>query len=107
MQNRFLSIVFSRTSFKRAFQGAGLGILLLLIFLSLVGAINDGSWVFLAMLTVAIAGACGGAFYHLVSQVPIERGWKRSLANLVCLLVYLVGLWMGLVYALSLVGLWD
>jgi hypothetical protein len=105
--NKFFSLLFTPLLWKRALTGAGIGLVLLLIFLTIVGALDEGSWIFVTMLTVAVSGACGGVFYHVASLLPIENGWKKVLANVVCLLVFLVGLWMGLVYGLSLVGLWN
>jgi hypothetical protein len=68
---------------------------------------NHGKWVFLPMLTVSIAGACGGAFYYLADYFRIQNGWNKLLVNIVSLLCYVAGLWLSLVFALSLVGLWD
>ncbi len=101
------SLFFNRSLAKRALAGAGIGLVLLLILFIIVGAFNDGSWIFVMMLTVAISGACGGAFYHAISLFPVQSQWKRVMTNLLCVVVYLVGLWVGLVYGLSLVGLWD
>ncbi len=106
-QSELLQLIFTRTLWKRALAGAGIGLLMVLILLTIVGAINDGSWIFVPMLTVAISGACGGAFYHVVSVLRIEEGWKRVLAYALSAVVFLIGLWLGLVYGLSLVGLWD
>lgn len=106
-QNNFLQLIFSSLLAKRALIGAGIGFLLLIILFVIVGAFNDGSWIYLPMLTVPLAGAGGGAFYHVATLVTIRNHWNKFVANAVCLLVYLAGLWLGFVYALSVVGLWD
>lgn len=106
-QNSLWNIIVSPALWKRALQGAGLAIVLLATFLTIVGAIDDGTWVMVPMLTIAIAGGCGGIFYHLANFLRIQNGWNKTVVVAICVIVYCIGLWLGLVYGLSLVGLWD
>ena len=107
-QNKLWDIIVSPALWKRALQGAGLGLLLLIIFMSAVGVITDGPWVCMPMVTVLIGGAGGGAFFHLMHNIwHLDNLWKKVLVNTICFVVYIVSLWLSLVFALSLVGLWD
>jgi hypothetical protein len=105
--NELQRILLSRSLGKRSLQGAGLALLLLIILLSVLGASDDGFWIFLVMTSVTIGGASGGAFYHLLDQLVKPSGWKKLFFNIACGIIYFTGLWLSLVYALSLVGLWD
>lgn len=106
-QNKLQGILLSAALRKRILQGAAIAILLLAVFLTIVGAIDDGTWILIPILTIAIAGACGGAFYHLADFLRLQNGWNKSLITAICVAVFFVGLYLGFVYGLSLVGLWD
>jgi hypothetical protein len=96
---------------KRALQGAGLALALVVSFLAFVLiAAEDarlGIWVLTPMLTVTFAGACGGIFFHLLSPARRNGGWKKAVANTASFLVYIVALYLSLVIGLAIVGLWD
>jgi hypothetical protein len=106
-QNELQRGLNSRFLLIRALQGAGIALVLLMIFLLLPKNIVYGSWVLWPMLTVAIGGACGGIFYHLTGFLRSQGGWIKVAVIILCVLVYIVGLWLSLVYGLSVVGLWD
>lgn len=90
----------------RALQGAGIALVLLIIFLLSVTGI-DGEWVFLPMFTVSVGGACGGVFYYLMAPLRRQGGWKKVLANVICFFVYIAGLYFSLIAALNVTGHWS
>ena len=47
-----------------------------------------------------LAGAMGGAFYALMDYQS-SRGFNRTLAILLSIIVYAVGLWLGTVLGLA------
>lgn len=106
-QHRFLHGVNAGMFFRRALQGAALAVVLLIAFLTAAGAIDKGTWVFTPAATVAVGGACGGGFYYVMNHLRRHTGCNRALVNVFCLAVYAVGLWLSLIFGLSLVGLWN
>ena len=105
--NSFLQFLFSRLFWKRALQGAGLAFVLVVILMLTVGAADRGTWMLLPMLTVPVGGALGGAFFHLTSYLREKGGWSAVLGWTAAIVIYAAGLWMSLVGALAVVGLWD
>lgn len=57
-------------------------------------------WQIRPLLITPLAGATGGAFYAFM-QNQATRGFNKILAVLISLIVYLVGLWMGIVLGLA------
>lgn len=57
-------------------------------------------WMIRPLIVTPLAGAIGGAFYFLMDQ-QASRGMNRTLAMVLSLLVFLVGLWMGTVLGLA------
>jgi hypothetical protein len=53
------------------------------------------------LIIVPAAGACGGLFYHLMDFLRRKGGWKKIAANLLSLVVFVVGLWLGAVLGLD------
>lgn len=94
---------------KPVLIGAGIGLLLISIFL--LGVNNpDPSWPKLWMLRplaiVPMAGAAGGFFYYLMNPLRRKGGWNAILANVLSILVFIIGLWMGSILGLD-GTLWD
>lgn len=97
---------------KRMAQGAGIAFVLLVLFFTVVfftskNSIGLGNKIFVPIMSVTVGGACGGLFYYLMGYVRMYGGWKKVFANITSLLVYIIGLWLSLVYGLSLIGLWN
>jgi ABC-type transport system involved in cytochrome c biogenesis permease subunit len=92
---------------KRAATGAGIGLLLIGVFLFGVHDPNPEwgrYWMIRPMVIVPLAGATGGAFFHLMLER--FRGSGRIFAIIVSCIVFIIGLWMG--FVLGLDGtLWD
>ena len=62
-------------------------------------------WRLRPLIVTSLAGACGGAFYAFMSYKS-SRGFNRTLAVVISLLVYVVCLWMGIVLGLD-GTMWD
>ncbi|HEX8462032.1 MAG TPA: hypothetical protein VF623_11400 [Segetibacter sp.] len=62
-------------------------------------------WMIRPLIITPLAGAAGGAFYAFIVGRS-SRGLNKTLAIVLGLVVYFVGLWMGIV--LGLAGtMWD
>ncbi|MBC3542315.1 potassium transporter KefB [Rufibacter sp. H-1] len=62
-------------------------------------------WMIRPLILTPLAGALGGAFYAFLSY-QTSRGFNRTVAILLSLVVYLISLWLGVV--LGLAGtMWD
>ena len=104
LSNSLFHLNFTQLS-KRALQGIVLALLLFSILLLIIGEVE--SWIYIPMLTVSIGGACGGTFFHLISENWFAKSNYKFLINAACALVFLIGFWLSLVFGLAQVGLWD
>jgi len=80
--------------------GAGFGLLLAALFIRSAGEGDPGwpqYWLIKPLIILPLAGATGGAFSYYLIQLTPKGGWKRILAIVLSLVIYLVGLWMGVV----------
>ena len=91
----------------RALQGAGIAFVLVSIFLTTFIGSGIGFQILLPMATTAIAGACGGIFYYLMDNLRYQGGWKKVVANIICVLVYIPALWISMVFAFAITGHWN
>jgi len=57
-------------------------------------------WMIRPLLITPLAGAVGGAFYAFM-EYQSSRGFNRTLAILLSLVVYVIGLWLGIVLGLA------
>lgn len=100
---------FSASMVRRVLFGAALGLAVISFFIFRVSddAPDWGPfWRVRPLIVTPLAGACAGMFYHLMDYFRVQGGWKKILANIAALIVYIVGLWMGIV--LGLVGtMWN
>ncbi len=95
---------------KRMLIGAGIALTLIIIFLSGAGEPNPEwpkFWMLRPLIVVPFAGAMGGLCYHLIDYFLGKKGgWKKVVAIILSVIVYIFGLWMGTV--LGLVGtMWN
>jgi hypothetical protein len=67
-QNEFQHGLPHKSLGERALQGAGIALVLVVIFLLLIGLLG-GAWVPLPMVTATAGGALSGIVYYLVVQV--------------------------------------
>lgn len=92
---------------KRMLQGAGIALILIVIFL--LGAGEPHSdwpklWMLKPLVIVPLAGALGGILYYIMDGLRHQGGWKRLLAMLISVVGYLIVLWLGTVLGLN--GTW-
>ncbi|MCW3103268.1 MAG: potassium transporter KefB [Bacteroidetes bacterium] len=85
--------------------GAGIAFILITLFLFPVFGLPHPEWSKLWMIrpliVVPLAGATGGLFYHLLENLRYRGGSKRVLANVLSLVIYVFGLWIGTVLGLA------
>ena len=90
---------------KRALIGAGIAYVLITIFLLIPGVTPDPNWpkfwMIRPLIIVPLAGAMGGVFYHFMDTLRNQEGWKKIVINIVSLIIYIVGLWLGIVLGLD------
>lgn len=94
---------------KRALQGAAIAFVLISIFLLGTGEPDPAwgkTWYLRPLVFVSLAGATGGVFYYFMDRLRYQGGWNKLLANILSLLVYIIGLWVGTVLGLD-GSLWD
>ncbi|MFD2245553.1 potassium transporter KefB [Pontibacter ruber] len=93
---------------KPVLVGAGIALLVISFFVFGVDQPHPEwgkYWMIRPLIITPLAGAMGGAFYALM-EYQASRGFNRTLAILLSIVVYLVGLWLGTV--LGLAGtMWD
>ncbi|RZM30447.1 MAG: potassium transporter KefB [Pedobacter sp.] len=90
--------------FKRMMIGAGIGLLIISVFLLMAPKGNPEwpeYWYIRALITVPYAGAMGGLFYYLMDHLRKQAGWKKIVANILSVFVFIIGLWMGTVLGLA------
>jgi hypothetical protein len=94
---------------KPIFFGAGIGLVLISFFLIGVKDPNPEwgkFWMVKPLLIVPIAGAIGGAFYYFIRGLSYKGGLNKTVAVVLSLIIYIIGLWLGVVLGLSNT-LWD
>ena len=91
---------------RRALLGAGLAVLLGLLFFYGDGPPYDfGFRVFFPLLTVSFGGAAAGVVHFLTDRYRTGgRGWW---VNVLCALVFLVAVWITAVAGFAVTGDWD
>lgn len=97
------------TAGKRMLQGAAIALVLIAVFLLSAGEPNPNwpkFWMLKPLMVVPLAGALGGLFYYNMDHLRNVGGWRKILAAILSLIVYLIVLWLGTV--LGLHGtMWD
>jgi hypothetical protein len=90
---------------QRALLGAGIAYVLITVFLLVPGVRVNPTWpkfwMIRPLLIVPLAGAAGGIFYHFMDIMRSQKGWKKIVTNVVSLIVYIIGLWLGTVLGLA------
>lgn len=93
---------------KRMIIGAGIGLSVILIFV-IPGDENPAwgkLWMIRPLIVVPFAGAIGGLCNHYILKFHFLLGVNKIVAMIVSAIVFVVGLWMGIV--LGLAGtMWD
>lgn len=94
---------------KRMLLGAGIGLVIIAFFVFQVENPNPEwgkLWMIRPLIIVPLAGAAGGAFYYYMNQISNQGRWKKILATILSLIVFIIGLWLGIILGLS-GTLWD
>lgn len=89
---------------KRMFVGAGIGLLLISFFLLSAGEPNPAwgkLWMIRPLIIVPLAGAMGGLCNYFIVHFHNQFGVNKILASLVSVIVFVVGLWLGIVLGLD------
>ncbi len=89
---------------KRMLRGAGIGFLLISLFLVTADGVQPewGSlWMLRPLLVVPFAGAMGGLFYTFLDPWRRQGAWQRLVANVLSVVVFVIGLWLGSVLGLD------
>jgi len=89
---------------KRMLQGGGIAFLLIALFLLGAGEPNPAwpkLWMVKPLIIVPFAGAMGGVFYYFMDHLRYQGGWRKILAHILSLVVYIFGLWIGTVLGLN------
>ena len=93
---------------KPTVVGAAIALLVISFFVFGVDAPHPAwgkYWMIRPLIITPLAGAMGGAFYALMDYQS-SRGFNRTLAILLSIVIYLVGLWLGIVLGLD-GTMWD
>ena len=91
------------SALKHVLIGAGIALLLILLFLS---GVDDPDpkwgkgWMVKPLIVVPMAGAVGGAFFYFM-EVMSTRGMNKTVAILLGVFIYIIGLWLGSVLGLN------
>jgi hypothetical protein len=93
---------------KRMLLGGGIALVLIIVFLFPVEPNPEWPklWMIRPLIVLPVAGSMGGLFYHLMGHLRNRGGWRKLVANVVSLIVYIIALWMGTVVGLD-GTLWD
>jgi hypothetical protein len=88
---------------KPILLGAGIGLIVIAFFL--LGADEPNPewgklWMVKPLIITPIAGAIGGAFYYFINHGS-SIGLNKTVALILSLIVFIVGLWMGVVLGLD------
>lgn len=88
----------------RMLVGAGIGLLLISMFLLSVDEADPAwgrFWMVRPLIIVPLAGATGGLCNYFIMKFHTLKGFSQILALIISLLVFLIGLWMGIVLGLD------
>ncbi len=102
---RYLKQTFQSPSLvKNILLGAGIGLALIGLFLFNADEPNPEwheLWMIRPFVIVPLSGAMGGLFYTFMEPWRKKNGWIKTAAYLLCLIVFLIGLFMGTVLGLD------
>ena len=94
---------------KPVLIGAAIGLILISLFLLGAGEPNPAwgkFWMIKPLVMVPLAGAVGGVFYYFMDHLRYTGKLNRTVAVLLSIAVYIIGLWMGTVLGLD-GTMWD
>ena len=89
---------------KRVLIGTSIGLALILTFVLRVDnpkAEWGQFWIIRPLIITPLAGAAAGLCNHLLDILRKEGEGKKLLANVLAVIIYVVGLWLGVVLGLA------
>jgi hypothetical protein len=88
---------------KSILVGAGIALLAILFFIT--GAKTQAGWGdywrIRPLIITPLAGAAGGAIFYLMNYLSSKQGWSKALAVSLAGIIFIVGLWLGIVLGLD------
>ncbi|WP_423146641.1 hypothetical protein [Rubrolithibacter danxiaensis] len=94
---------------KAMMAGAGIGLILISFFVFGVDEPNPEwpkLWFIKPLIVTPAAGAMGGAFYYLMDHLSSRGRLDKTLAIILSVIVFIIGLWLGTVLGLD-GTMWD
>lgn len=94
---------------RRMLIGGGIALIVISAFIISAGKGDPAwptFWMVRPLIITPLAGAIGGLCYHLLDHFRVQGGWQRIAVNIIGVLIYIIGLWMGIVLGLD-GTLWD
>jgi FtsH-binding integral membrane protein len=95
--------------FKQMLIGAGIGLILISIFVLGVKYPNPAwgkFWMIKPLLVTPFVGSLCGACFHIMHRLRQEYSWNRAFVICVSIFGYIIGLWLGVVLGLN-GTMWD
>jgi heme A synthase len=89
---------------KRMLVGAGIGLLLILLFLLSADEPNPEwgkLWMIRPLIIVPLAGAMGGLCNYFIVHFHDQVGVNKTIAMIISVIVFIIGLWLGIVLGLD------
>jgi hypothetical protein len=89
---------------KRMLVGAGIGLLLICLFLSTAGNPNPAwskLWFLRPLIIVPLAGAMGGLCNYYLVYFHNVMGVNKTVAMILSVVIFIIGLWLGIVLGLD------
>lgn len=114
--NEFLQKFHCKSIGKCAWLGAFIAFVSAIVFLSVIllfGGVLDGKnfrqaiWEFFPLITMTCGGTIGGIIYYMLVKVWFSNGWKKILATIFSILIFIALVWISLAAGFSATGLWD
>ncbi|MGN6618659.1 MAG: hypothetical protein ACTHJ5_15915 [Ilyomonas sp.] len=89
---------------KPIFVGAVIGLILISLFV--FGVDNPKPewgkfWMIKPLIVTPLAGAMGGLFFYFMNYLSMRGGINKTVAVIFSLVVFIVGLWLGIVLGLN------
>ena len=89
--------------------GAMIGLMLISLF---VFGVDDPKpewgkfWMIKPLIITPLAGAMGGLFFYFMNYISSRGGINKTLAIILSIIVFIIGLWLGIVLGLN-GTMWD
>lgn len=94
---------------KSMLIGAMIGLMLISLF---VFGVDDPKpewgkfWMIKPLIITPLAGAMGGLFFYFMNYISSKGGINKTLAIILSIIVFIIGLWLGIVLGLN-GTMWD